>query len=165
MTPQDLLTPELKKELVEFARSLVRTKSFSGHEEGVIRLIEKKMKELGFDEVTIDSMGNVLGRMGHEGKSTLFDSARRHGGCNRRKRMGCPAVQRRDQGRVPVWARLGGHEVVRGRIDLCRGDREIPGSWLRTKRSTFPVRSSRRTVTVRTCGTCSESSISGQTTR
>ena len=74
MTPQDLLTPELKKELVEFARSLVRTKSLSGHEEGVIRLIEKKMKELGFDEVTIDSMGNVLGRMGHEGKSTLFDS-------------------------------------------------------------------------------------------
>ena len=74
MTPQDLLTPELRKELVEFAKSLVRTKSLSGHEEGVIRLIEKKMKDLGYDEVTIDSMGNVLGRMGHEGKSTLFDS-------------------------------------------------------------------------------------------
>ena len=51
MNSSDLLTPEIKKELVEFAQSLVRTKSLSGQEEAVIRLIEKRMIDLGYDEV------------------------------------------------------------------------------------------------------------------
>ncbi|MBL0347556.1 YgeY family selenium metabolism-linked hydrolase [Candidatus Villigracilis affinis] len=74
MNSSDLLTPEIKKELVEFAQSLVRTKSLSGQEEAVIKLIEKKMIDLGYDEVTIDSMGNILGRIGSGEKSILFDS-------------------------------------------------------------------------------------------
>lgn len=74
MNSSDLLTPEIKKELVEFAQSLVRTKSLSGQEEAVIKLIEKKMIALGYDEVTIDSMGNILGRIGSGEKSILFDS-------------------------------------------------------------------------------------------
>ena len=74
MNSSDLLTPEIKKELVEFAQSLVRTKSLSGQEEAVIKLIEKKMIALGYDEVTIDSMGNILGRIGNGEKSILFDS-------------------------------------------------------------------------------------------
>ena len=32
------------------------------------------MKELGYDEVTVDSMGNVIGRIGEGEKSILFDS-------------------------------------------------------------------------------------------
>ena len=32
------------------------------------------MKALGYDEVIIDSMGNVLGRIGSGEKSILFDS-------------------------------------------------------------------------------------------
>ncbi len=74
MNSSDLLAPEIKKELVEFAQSLVRTKSLSGQEEAVIKLIEKKMIALGYDEVTIDSMGNILGRIGSGEKSILFDS-------------------------------------------------------------------------------------------
>ncbi|MBK9601237.1 MAG: YgeY family selenium metabolism-linked hydrolase [Anaerolineales bacterium] len=74
MNSSDLLTPEIKKELVEFAQSLVRTKSLSGQEEAVIRLIEKRMIDLGYDEVIIDSMGNILGRIGSGEKSILFDS-------------------------------------------------------------------------------------------
>ena len=74
MNSSDLLAPEIKKELVEFAQSLVRTKSLSGQEEAVIKLIEKKMIALGYDEVTIDSMGNILGRIGNGEKSILFDS-------------------------------------------------------------------------------------------
>jgi len=74
MSLSDLLAPELKKELVEFTQSLVRIKSLSGQEGEIIRFVEKKMKDLGYDEVTLDSMGNVLGRIGHGEKTILFDS-------------------------------------------------------------------------------------------
>jgi putative selenium metabolism hydrolase len=74
MNSSDLLTFELKNELVEFAQSLVRIKSLSGQEGEIIRHIEKKMKALGYDQVTIDSMGNLVGRIGTGEKSILFDS-------------------------------------------------------------------------------------------
>jgi putative selenium metabolism hydrolase len=74
MNSSDVLTPELKNELVQFAQSLVRIKSYSGHEEEIIRFIEQRMKSLGYDEVKIDSMGNLLGRIGNGDKSILFDS-------------------------------------------------------------------------------------------
>jgi len=70
----DLLTPELQKELIEFTQSLIRIKSYSGQEEEIIKHIEQKMKALGYDEVIIDSMGNLLGRIGNGEKSILFDS-------------------------------------------------------------------------------------------
>ena len=67
-------TPELEAKLVEFAQSLVRTKSLSGQEGEIIRLIERKMKALGYDEVTMDAMGNILGKIGHGEKTILLDS-------------------------------------------------------------------------------------------
>ena len=74
MNRSDLLTPELQKEPIEFTQSLVRIKSLSGEEEEIIKFIEKKMISLGYDEVIIDSMGNILGRIGNGEKSILFDS-------------------------------------------------------------------------------------------
>jgi len=74
MNKNKLLTPELENEIIEFAQSLVRIKSYSGQEEGVIKLIEQKMKALGYDEVIIDAMGNVVGRIGHGEKKIMFDS-------------------------------------------------------------------------------------------
>src|SRR4030095_14504132 len=74
MNVLDLITPEVEQELIEFIQSLVRIKSMSGQEEEIIRFIEKRMKTLGYDEVIIDSMGNLLGRIGNGGKSILFDS-------------------------------------------------------------------------------------------
>jgi len=74
MDSSDLLTPELKEELIEFTQNLIRVKSLSGQEREVIELIEQKMKTLGYDEVTVDSMGNLLGRIGDGEKSILFDS-------------------------------------------------------------------------------------------
>ena len=60
--------------LIEFARELVRVRSYSGEEEGAARLVEAKMKELGYDEVFIDGTGNVVGRVGGGVRSVLFDS-------------------------------------------------------------------------------------------
>lgn len=74
MNQLDLIAPEVKEELVEFTQSLVRIKSFSGQEEEIIKLIEKKMITLGYDEVIIDAMGNILGRIGIGDRSILFDS-------------------------------------------------------------------------------------------
>src|SRR6266540_25629 len=74
MDSSDLLTPELQRELIEFTQELVRIKSLSGQEEEIIRFIEQKMRALSYEEVTIDSMGNLLGRIGDGEKSILFDS-------------------------------------------------------------------------------------------
>ncbi len=74
MHSQNLLTPELQQELIGFARSLIRIKSFSGQEEEVIQFTAQKMKALGFDEVIIDRMGNVVGRIGNGERAILFDS-------------------------------------------------------------------------------------------
>jgi len=74
MNTLDLITPEIKHELIEFTQGLIRIKSMSGQEEEIIRFIEQKMKALGYDEVIIDSMGNILGRIGNGEKSILFDS-------------------------------------------------------------------------------------------
>ena len=74
MDRSELLIPELQNELIEFTQNLVRLKSYSGHEEEIIRFVEKKMIALGYDEVIIDSMGNLLGRIGDGDRSILFDS-------------------------------------------------------------------------------------------
>ena len=74
MNALNLITPEIQQELIEFTQSLIRIKSMSGQEEEIIRFIEKRMKTLGYDEVIIDSMGNLLGRIGNGEKSILFDS-------------------------------------------------------------------------------------------
>jgi len=74
MNSYDLLTPVLQKELVELTQNLVRIKSLSGQEGNVIKFIEKKMIALGYDEVTIDSMGNVVGKIGNGEKVIMLDS-------------------------------------------------------------------------------------------
>jgi putative selenium metabolism hydrolase len=74
MNTLDLITPEIKQELIEFTQSLIRIKSMSGQEEAIIKFIEQKMQSLGYDEVVIDSMGNLLGRIGSGSTSILFDS-------------------------------------------------------------------------------------------
>ena len=74
MNSSDFITSQIERELVEFTQSLIRIQSYSGQEEQIIHFIEQNMKALGFDEVIIDSMGNLLGRMGSGQKSILFDS-------------------------------------------------------------------------------------------
>ncbi len=53
-----------EKNMTKFLRDLVAIPGESCGEEGVIKRIEKEMKDLGFDKVEIDPMGNVLGYMG-----------------------------------------------------------------------------------------------------
>ncbi|MFZ5967458.1 MAG: YgeY family selenium metabolism-linked hydrolase [Bacillota bacterium] len=63
-----------KEELVNFTQDLIRIKSYSGHEEEIVKFIAKKMNDLGYDEVIIDAMGNVVGRIGTGEKVIMLDS-------------------------------------------------------------------------------------------
>ena len=74
MNLSNLMPQEEQAELIALTQDLVRIKSLPGQEEQVIKLVERKMKAFGYDEVIIDSMGNLLGRIGQGEKAILFDS-------------------------------------------------------------------------------------------
>ena len=75
---------ELVKQILEKAESykdytagnlskITRIKSLSGEEKGVVNLIKEMMEEAGFDEVKIDGLGNVIGRIGNGKKVIAID--------------------------------------------------------------------------------------------
>ena len=53
---------------------IVRTKSYSSKEEDVCKLLVELCKEAGFDEVYIDDLGSVIGRVGNGPKKIAFDA-------------------------------------------------------------------------------------------
>ena len=53
---------------------LVHTPSLSSEEEDVTRRLVHEMTELGYDEVTVDGFGNVIGRIGTGPVTILYDS-------------------------------------------------------------------------------------------
>ena len=57
-----------------FLRDLIAIKSVSSQEEAVIRRVEREMNESGYDEVRIDPMGNILGRIGSGPRVLAFDA-------------------------------------------------------------------------------------------
>lgn len=52
---------ELYSKTTELCTKLIQTQSYSGQEQEVVRVVQKAMKELGYDDVTIDAYGNVIG--------------------------------------------------------------------------------------------------------
>ena len=55
---------ELKPALVKFMQDIIRIPSLSSREGAVIQRIQEEMELLGYDEVRVDPMGNLLGRIG-----------------------------------------------------------------------------------------------------
>lgn len=63
-----------ERAVVQFLRDLIAIKSLSSREEEVVKRIKREMEDCGYDEITIDPMGNILGRIG-KGKHILaFDA-------------------------------------------------------------------------------------------
>lgn len=52
---------------------VIRQKSLSTQEEGVVNELKHQMEEAGFDEVRIDKLGNVIGRIGNGKKVIAID--------------------------------------------------------------------------------------------
>lgn len=68
------LTTQEQQKLIDFLRELVCTPSFSGHEEAVAERLAAEMKQVGFDEVRTDRIGNVIGHFGSgSGPVLLFN--------------------------------------------------------------------------------------------
>ena len=64
----------LESETVRFLADLVRTPSFSSKEEKVIQVIKAEMEKVGFDEVRIDGLGSIVGRIGRGPRVIAFDA-------------------------------------------------------------------------------------------
>lgn len=75
-TPESILTAAKKNErsVVKFLRDLIAIKSVSSREEEVVSRIREEMESCAFDDVTIDPMGNILGRIGHGKHIIAFDA-------------------------------------------------------------------------------------------
>jgi putative selenium metabolism hydrolase len=54
-----------ERQVAMFLRELIAIKSISSQEEQVILRIKREMEDCGYDEIRIDGMGNILGRIGH----------------------------------------------------------------------------------------------------
>lgn len=54
---------KLVDDCVNFVQRLIQTPSMSHEEAEIARLVAQELRELGYDEVAIDSIGNVIGRM------------------------------------------------------------------------------------------------------
>ncbi len=63
-----------EKSIISFLRDIVGLPSLSGKEEAVVRRVAREMETVGFDEVIIDPLGNVLGRVGNGPRVIAFDA-------------------------------------------------------------------------------------------
>jgi acetylornithine deacetylase/succinyl-diaminopimelate desuccinylase-like protein len=63
-----------KDDMVKFLRDMIRIPSESCDEEGVIKRIEEELIKLGYENVEIDGLGNVIGWLGDGDKIIAIDS-------------------------------------------------------------------------------------------
>jgi len=72
MDPKQILARAEKyaPEITQFLRDMIAIPSESCQEKGVIECIKNEMQKVGFDEIKIDKMGNILGRIG-KGKRVI----------------------------------------------------------------------------------------------
>lgn len=54
-----------EKAVTKFLRDIIAIKSVSSQEKDVVYRIKEEMESIGYDEVIIDGMGNILGRIGN----------------------------------------------------------------------------------------------------
>jgi putative selenium metabolism hydrolase len=55
----------IEPQLTQFLRDIIAIPSLSSQEGAVIARIRQEMEKLGYDEITVDPMGNLIGRIGN----------------------------------------------------------------------------------------------------
>ncbi len=68
------LAQSFEPQMVSFLRDLVAIPAESNHEKPVIDRVHAEMKKVGFDEIRVDPMGNILGRIGSGKKIIMMDA-------------------------------------------------------------------------------------------
>ncbi|MFH1841857.1 MAG: YgeY family selenium metabolism-linked hydrolase [bacterium] len=64
----------VRGDLINFLRDIVAIPSLSGQERQVVERVRQEMTAVGFDEVKIDPLGNILGRVGDGPRLLAFDA-------------------------------------------------------------------------------------------
>lgn len=65
---------EIKDEIIKFTQDLVKIKSFTSDEKDIANVVKEKMLQLGYDDVILDGLGNVIGVMGDGDIKIMYDS-------------------------------------------------------------------------------------------
>jgi putative selenium metabolism hydrolase len=60
--------------VTKFLQDIIKIKTLSGQEKPVIDRIAEEMKKLGFDEVRVDGLGNLIGRVGNGPRRIAMDA-------------------------------------------------------------------------------------------
>lgn len=70
-----MLSEDKKQNVIDLCQKLIQAKSYSGEEDNVAAVLSNYMKKAGFDKVTIDCYGNIIGciKGNKTGKKLLFD--------------------------------------------------------------------------------------------
>ena len=70
-----MLNKEQEQAVVLLCQELVRQRSYSGEEGGVVKVLKANMEQMGFDSVTVDKYGNIIGciKGNRPGPKILFD--------------------------------------------------------------------------------------------
>lgn len=63
-----------REDIIQFLRDIVAIPSPNGDIKAVAARIGQEMQKLGFDDVFLDSMGNIVGRIGNGSRVLLYDS-------------------------------------------------------------------------------------------
>ena len=69
------MNTERERQIVNLCSKMIQIPSITGEEKELVDFLEKEMKSLGFDQVIIDKMGNIIGKINgnRSGKTILFD--------------------------------------------------------------------------------------------
>jgi putative selenium metabolism hydrolase len=64
-----------EEKVIALCQAIIKEKSYSGEEEGVVKVLSEQMLKMGFDEVVTDKYGNLIGciKGNRPGKKILFD--------------------------------------------------------------------------------------------
>ena len=65
---------EQEPETVRILSELVKTQSFSGKEKDVVDVIRREMERAGVEEIRIDGLGSIIGRIGRGPRAIAFDA-------------------------------------------------------------------------------------------
>ncbi|HKL76268.1 MAG TPA: M20/M25/M40 family metallo-hydrolase, partial [Halanaerobiales bacterium] len=61
-------------DMIKFMQDVISIPSESCEEEEVVNRVKEEMEKLGFDEVEIDPMGNLIGKIGNGDRVIAYDA-------------------------------------------------------------------------------------------
>ncbi|MDP8211356.1 MAG: YgeY family selenium metabolism-linked hydrolase [Candidatus Stygibacter australis] len=68
------LAESYTKETAKLLSRMIQTPSFSGKEADMVKLLKREMEDHGFDDVRIDGLGSVIGKIGNGKRIIAFDA-------------------------------------------------------------------------------------------